>query len=388
MNVESTTKVDEELTGASVQVEEVSVASEDSFAEGYAISVNLKLSLDDFLFNCKVKLPAEGVNAIWGPSGSGKTTLLRCLAGLEKRASGDVSFGEQIWQNKKQFLPTHQRPIGYVFQESSLFSHMSVRDNLDFGRKRANTLSNTREFSEIIELLGIKKLLDRQPESLSGGEKQRVAIARAMLMKPKLLLMDEPLASLDDTRKSQFLDYLKKVLVQYPIPVLYVSHSLPEITRIADRLVVMREGSVISNGKLIESFLAEQLKDLSHQPFSLVEGVVAKVESQQGLTEVLAGKTTFRLPLQTVKALQRIRLHFSARDISLCLNQPHDSSILNIIPCDIVDIRSFETGQIVVGLQFAGGELLAVISQYSCDQLKLKVGLKLFAQIKAVSIVR
>ncbi|HQN45845.1 MAG TPA: molybdenum ABC transporter ATP-binding protein, partial [Rugosibacter sp.] len=209
-----------------------------------------------FTLDVNLQLPAQGITALFGPSGSGKTSLLRCIAGLEKVSNGHLIVNGECWQADNVFLPVHRRALGYIFQEASLFPHLSVQGNLDYGavrsrRQKTNTAEPVDQ-RNIVELLGIGHLLQRQPERLSGGERQRVAIARALLAAPKLLLMDEPLAALDFERKREILPYLERLRDELAIPVIYVSHALDEVSRLADHLVMLDAGKAIASGSLTE----------------------------------------------------------------------------------------------------------------------------------------
>ncbi len=203
----------------------------------------LKVQYSGFSLDVDLALPGRGITALFGQSGSGKTTILRCIAGLEKARDAFISVNGEVWQDdaKDFFVPTHKRSLGYVFQEASLFPHLSVRSNLDYGRKRAGK-KDDKVFEHTITLLGIGHLLDRLPEKLSGGESQRVAIARALLTEPKLLLMDEPLSALDARRKEEILPYIERIQSTLSIPILYVSHQPDEVMRLADHLVLLAEG--------------------------------------------------------------------------------------------------------------------------------------------------
>ena len=198
--------------------------------------------LGDFALDVDLTAPSEGITAIFGRSGAGKSTLLRCIAGLE-RLPGRLIVQGQVWQDGRTFLPPHRRPVGYVFQEPSLLPHLSVRGNLDYGFRRAT--ARRIGFEEAVELLGLKPLLPRSTLKLSGGERQRVAIGRALLAQPELLLMDEPLSSLDVRAKAEILPYLERLHQSLQVPVLYVSHDASEIARIADRLMLMQEGRIL-----------------------------------------------------------------------------------------------------------------------------------------------
>ena len=217
------------------------------------IHARFKLDWPGFSLDVDLDLPARGVTALFGHSGSGKTTLLRCIAGLERAPGGYVAIDGEVWQDADRFLPTHQRPLGYVFQEASLFQHLSARGNLEYGRKRAKGVMGRAALDHVIELLGIGALLERRPDQLSGGERQRVAIARALAVKPRLLLMDEPLAALDLARKQEILPYLERLHDELEIPILYVSHSPDEVARLADHIVVMQAGRSVASGPLVET---------------------------------------------------------------------------------------------------------------------------------------
>lgn len=195
------------------------------------IQARLRLDWPGFTLDVDLSLPCHGVTALFGPSGSGKTTLLRCIAGLERAPQGFLAVNGEIWQDGKHWLPTHMRPLGYVFQEASLFSHLSVMGNLRYGLKRLSD-DQHKSLDQVIELLGIEHLLDRKPDRLSGGERQRVGIARALAVRPRILLMDEPLAALDLQRKQEILPYLERLHEELAIPVLYVSHSPDEVARL------------------------------------------------------------------------------------------------------------------------------------------------------------
>ena len=205
------------------------------------IQAQFKLSYSGFALDVDLALPGRGISAIYGASGSGKTSLLRCIAGLD-RAVGQLCVNGEVWQDESHFLPPHQRSLGYVFQEASLFAHLTVRGNLDYGLNRLAPAQRKVSLDHALDLLGIAHLMERKPEGLSGGERQRVAIARALLTSPRLLLMDEPLAALDLPRKREILPYLERLHTELDIPLLYVSHSPDELARLADHLVVLELG--------------------------------------------------------------------------------------------------------------------------------------------------
>ncbi len=216
------------------------------------IQANYSIQRDDFQLEVKVELPSEGVIALFGPSGCGKTTLLRCIAGLESPDSGYLKVKEEVWQNERIFLPCHKRSVGYVFQESSLFPHLNVKQNLEFGYKRRFRRAMGYDFSEFIDKFDLKTLLSRSPETLSGGQQRRIAICRALLTNPRLLLMDEPLTGLDQNGKDEILVFLNQIFTDLSIPVLYVSHSRDEITKLGGLLLEYQSGMRKDNGSTID----------------------------------------------------------------------------------------------------------------------------------------
>ncbi|HEX5756043.1 MAG TPA: molybdenum ABC transporter ATP-binding protein, partial [Arenimonas sp.] len=243
------------------------------------IAAKFALDWPGFALDVELALPARGVSALFGPSGSGKTTVLRCLAGLE-RARGAMRVGNEVWQDQARFLPTHRRPIGYVFQDAALFPHLSVLGNLRYGQRRSRDASSV-DLKQAIELLGIGDLLDRKPDTLSGGERQRVAIARALAVGPRLLLLDEPLAALDAARKREVLPYLETLHESLDIPVVYVSHSSDEVARLADHLVLLDAGRVRAQGPLLQ--LAADLeiaRCFGEQPGVVIDAQLAERDTQ------------------------------------------------------------------------------------------------------------
>ncbi|WP_168204185.1 molybdenum ABC transporter ATP-binding protein [Aliikangiella coralliicola] len=354
------------------------------------ISAKFSFRNPNFYFDIELNIPVSGITAVFGQSGAGKTTLLRCIAGLEKIAGGQLKFGEQQWQSADQFLPVHQRPIGYVFQESALFEHLNVLENLNYGRKRAHSGVNQEEFERIVELMGISQLLSNNAALLSGGEKQRVAIARALMMKPEILLMDEPLASLDRKRKQEVMEYLENLHRELSIPILYVSHSVEEVTRLATYIVVLERGKIVKHGDIKRVLSDHILQDMmADEPFTLLFGQVISACNEYCLTEVKIDGHTIYMPRQNVSDEQLIRLHLNARDISITLQKPQQTSVLNVFECQVIEIGDATgNGQCMVRLSLNNTELLAKISDYSRVILNLRPAQKVFAQIKAVSVVQ
>lgn len=350
---------------------------------------NISLERRDFSLRAEFEIPARGVLGIFGHSGSGKTTLLRCIAGLENDVSGRITLNRQHWLSASRSLPTHRRNLGYVFQESRLFPHKTVQKNLDYGaRRRLPGISgNGVDSAHLLELLAIGHLLQRKPHELSGGEKQRVAIARALLKRPDILLMDEPLASLDDSRKQEILPYLERLHDELSIPMLYVSHSLPEVSRLCDRMLVLEEGRVVFAGDT-HAALVDAASPLSHarNAAAMLEGVVIQHDPEHQLTTVQT-QAGNRLLLQGALAVgQKKRLRIKANDISVCLSRPAGSSILNILAGSITESMDEADGTVLLKVNCGGDDLLARISQLSYMKLKLEPGVSVFAQIKVVSI--
>lgn len=340
-----------------------------------------------FCLNVDLTLPALGITAIFGHSGSGKTTLLRCIAGLDRAKQGQLRVKDTVWQADKLFLPTHKRPLAYVFQESSLFEHLSVKGNLHFGLKRVAVPPTKQHFNKVLELLGIAPLLSRFPAKLSGGERQRVAIARALLVNPQILLMDEPLASLDGARKQEILHYLQRLPEVFEVPIIYVSHSVDEVVRLADHLVVLDSGKVLSQGPL-----SELINDLDF-PLALGSdtGAVLQVkvverDSQWHLLRAVFAGGHFYLP-DTGEAIgQNLRLHILARDVSLTLSEHTDTSILNRLAGTVEALEDDKDAVMtLVKLKVGQSSILARLTCRSAKHLQLQPGSKVWAQIKSVA---
>lgn len=357
-----------------------------------SIDVSVRVCKGDFLLDANFTAPASGVTAIFGRSGCGKSTLLRTLAGLEAgQEGGHIVVNGVPWLQNGKFVPTHKRQVAYVFQEPTLFTHMTVRGNLEYGLKRNGRKQSAASFDEIVSLLGVDDFLERRPNTLSGGERQRVAIARALLSAPQLLLMDEPLAALDMHSKSEILPFLDRLCADFRVPVLYVSHSPDEVVRLADHLIVMGQGRVVEEGPLqqvlgrIDSPLAR-----ADDAFSVLTCNVAELAGPHGLSVLsTAGGESIYVPRINVDH-GTIRLKVDARDVSICLDRPVGSSILNVLAAQIVSLSAVDAkGQILVQLQLpmSHENLLARISEYSAQQLSLSPGGRIFAQIKAIALL-
>jgi len=347
-----------------------------------------------FRLDVDLRLPGRGVTAVFGPSGCGKTTLLRAVAGLTRPAPGRVVVAGDVWQDDAAgvWRPTHQRALGMVFQEASLFDHLSARGNLDFGLRRVPAAQRRVPLAQAIELLGIGHLLNRRPAQLSGGERQRVAIARALATSPRLLLLDEPLAALDAARKAEVLPWFERLARELRIPVLYVTHSLDEVARLADHLLLLHGGQAVAQGP-VAGLLARLDVAQAHGDAAgaLIDGVVDHFDAAYHLLHVrFAGGTIQCVPAPGAPARrpgQRVRLRVQARDVSLTLSAARDTSILNMLPATVDALADDGPAQVLVALHAGDTPLLARVTRKSADALRLAPGQRVFAQIKGVAVL-
>lgn len=352
------------------------------------IKARFKLDWPGFTLDVDLALPGRGVTALFGHSGSGKTTLLRCLAGLERPSHGRLEFKGKIWQDEKTWLPTHQRPIGYVFQEASLFPHLSILGNLNFGLKRSTTAQRV-GLEQAIELLGIGHLLDRKPDTLSGGERQRVGIARALAVGPEILLMDEPLAALDLKRKQEILPYLERLHDELAIPVIYVSHSPDEVARLADHIVAMDGGRVVADGPLVETLARLDLPiRLGEDVGVVLDATVGEVDSEWHLARVdFAGGSLWTRD-RGVPTGKHVRVRVLARDVSLAVHHPEPSSIQNVLDGTVESMAADDhPGLLLVRVQIGASQLVARLTRRSAAQLGIAPGLPVSVQIKSVALM-
>jgi molybdate transport system ATP-binding protein len=349
--------------------------------------------LGAFALDVAFDAPARGVTALFGPSGCGKTTVLRCVAGLQ-RLDGRFALDGDAWQDGAFFQPIHKRPIGYVFQEANLFPHMSVRANLLYGHRRTvgRGVPETIRLDEVVDLLGIGHLLDRSPQNLSGGERQRVAIGRALLSQPRLLLMDEPLAALDRFSKDDILPYLERLHDVLSVPVLYVSHDIAEVERLADHLVLLREGRVVASGP-VQELQADPALPIARMPEAGVTlpAVVAGHDGAYGLTalDLAGGRLLVPGDLGGTGTHRRVRI--AATDVSLARRPSEGSTILNVMPARVVAAEPQDAVQVMavvaLGDDGQGARMLARVTRKSWEMLGLAPGQPVFAQVKGVALV-
>ncbi|MDX9668907.1 MULTISPECIES: molybdenum ABC transporter ATP-binding protein [unclassified Pseudomonas] len=357
------------------------------------IDARLKITYSGFSLDVDLHLPGRGVTALYGHSGSGKTTCLRCIAGLERAEQGFIQVNDEVWQDSERriFVPPHKRALGYVFQEASLFPHLSVLANLQFGLKRIAKAERRVDMAQATELLGIGHLLERHPQHLSGGERQRVGIARALLTSPKLLLMDEPLAALDSQRKNEILPYLQRLHDELDIPVLYVSHAQDEVARLADHLVLLSDGKALASGPIGETLARLDLPmAMGDDAGVIIEGQVSAYDADYQLLslQLPATEMNIRVTHAPMAVGQTLRAKVHARDISLSQHDSEASSILNRLPVTVVSEQAADnTAHVLIRLDAGGTPLLARITRFSRDQLGIHPGQHLWAQIKAVAVL-
>jgi len=353
-----------------------------------SIEARFQIEREGFSLHVDLQLQARGITAIFGPSGCGKTTLLRAIAGLERAPQGYLRFGEQLWQDGNRFVPPHRRPIGYVFQEPSLFAHLNVRRNIEYGLRRVRPEARRVSLDDAIELLGIAPLLQRRPTQLSGGEAQRVAIARALAVSPELLLLDEPLAALDDARRQEIMPYLESLHRELAMPVLYVSHARDEVARLGDHMLLLENGRVQASGPVDQLFARLDLA-LAHGPEteSMIEAVVAAHDEHYALTYLDFPGGRFSVPRSRLPLGSPARLQIKARDVSITLQHQSHTSILNIFPATVDALQAENPSQITVRLLCGGVPLLARITRRSADELDLAPGASVYVQVKSVALL-
>lgn len=353
------------------------------------LDARCRLAYPGFELDAELHLPVAGVTALFGPSGSGKSSLLRLLAGLERFPGNRIAFDGEIWQDdaKSVFVPPHRRGIGFVFQDARLFPHLSVHANIAYGLRRTPVGERRFLLERVVEVLDLGALLQRRPETLSGGERQRVAIARAVLTSPRMLFLDEPLAALDAERKEEILAFIERLALELHVPILYVSHALEEVLRLARSLVLISQGRIVADGPLEE--LTVRL-DLRPYTARLDAGAVLRVTV--GRHDVARGITHFAFhggellgPFTDLPVGAEVNLRIRSRDVALSLHPPQGTSILNILPGRVVEVGHDPGPQVHVLLD-VGKPLWARIMRQSVEDLGLAAGKPVYALIKAVAI--
>ncbi len=384
--------------------------SQDPGTNAHAIRAEFRGTLGKFVLDAGFTAPSKGVTALFGPSGCGKTTVLRCIAGLNRLADGVCEIDSEVWQDRDgTFLPTHKRPLGYVFQETSLFPHLSVRKNLLFGAPRHSVAAvvdrgravsdraysgdgaHMIAFDEVTDLLGVTPMLDRSPRNLSGGERQRVAIGRALLSQPKLLLMDEPLSALDRVTKGEILPFLERLRDRLSLPIVYITHDIAEVERLADQVVLMEKGHVLATGPLAKLQSDPSLPlAMARDAAVTLEACVSAYDATYNLVTVSVpgGRFTVSGGPAPVGEMRRVRV--IAGDVSLAREPPGPSSILNIAPGRIVSVSPVDASELVavvaLGVDGQGVRLLSRLTRKSWDQLGLSADAPVFVQVKTVAL--
>jgi len=356
------------------------------------IEARFRKQAGDFQLNVDLSLPSDGITGLFGESGSGKTSLLRCIAGLD-RSEGHLTVNAETWQDEVHFIPVHQRPLAYLFQEASLFPHLSVRRNLEYGLRRVDSDRKRISLGQVIDWLGLGQLLGRDPSRLSGGERQRVAIARALLTSPALVLMDEPLSALDHRSKQEILPYLEKLHTELEIPVIYVTHSPDEIARLADHLVVLERGQVIAQGPLRETLARTDLPvRLGDDTGVVIEATITGKNSDWHLAEASFAGGELWVPDMGKACGEALRIRILARDVSIALEAHTDSSIINILPARITGIaEDNHPAARLVGVNIGKDEsitpMVARVTGRSVDTLALSKGMSIWIQVKSVAVI-
>jgi len=352
------------------------------------IQLRYQLQRRDFALDVDLELPLRGISGVFGASGAGKTSLLRCVAGLERPASGRLLVAGDTWQDSSSGIwrDVHEREIGYVFQEPRLFPHLDVLGNIEYGQRRRERGAKN-NLDQVVALLGLENMLQRRADELSGGEAQRVAIARALLCSPRFVLMDEPLASLDQARKDEILPFLDRLHAESDVPVIYVSHNIDEVCRLCDYLVVLENGSVAASGDLQSVLVSADAKVLGgDQAGSVIHGTVVSYDANDDLTRLQFSGGDLWVPGKAAADGAELRLRIRASDVSLCRVRPEQSTILNIVPARVESVRSDDGAAALVRVALGEASILSRVTRRSVRELDLQPGDEVFAQIKSVAV--
>lgn len=363
------------------------------------LDISVEAQRGEFQLSTKLQVAEAGVTALFGASGSGKTSLLRVLAGFD-RATGSIRCGNEIWLDSEAGInvPTHQRGVGLMFQDARLFAHLNVAENLQFARRRAAKLPQIVDYDAVVAAFELEPLLARRSTELSGGEAQRVALARTLLTQPQLLLLDEPLAALDDQRKADLLPYLETLVREFSIPLLYVSHDIDEVARLAPNMVVLEAGAVVAQGTTAELFARLDLPEVSGrlEAHALLQGVVVEQDQHWQLTRLSVGGQELSVPLRARLVVgNQVQLRVRARDVALAIAKPTGLSIRNVLAGRLVELQqSVESpfAEVLIELSDGGvstgealGYLRSRITRAAAAELQLSEGQTLYALVKTVS---
>ena len=364
------------------------------------LAIDIRLARDEFSLRFDAELKLKGITAVFGPSGAGKTTLLRVVAGLEKGALGRVALGDELWQDtdRRVMVPAHARHLGYVFQDGRLFPHLTVEGNLLFAAERAQRrnrggrateadarIASETSMSAVVRALDLKKLLARKPDTLSGGEVQRVAMGRALLTAPRAMLLDEPLSALDLRRKAEIIPYVERLTGDFGVPVLYVTHNVDEVARLASSMVLLAEGRVAAMGGVADILERVELWPITGrlEAGSVLEAIAGK--TRDGMTSLDLQGETLRVPAIGVAAGKPVHLRVQARDVAVACERPERLSIRNVLPAIVVNIEFTESPFVELLLDVNGQHLRSRVTREAVEDLGLRVGQPVFALVKSVA---
>lgn len=358
------------------------------------LELRLRVVRGDFTLDVEGSIDLDCVTAVFGPSGSGKSTLLRAIAGFESPHEGRIAFGDEVWLDTaaRRDLPAHRRAAGMLFQDARLFDHLDVEGNLAFAEKRRTPTARRFARDEVVTALDLTSLLSRRVTALSGGERQRVALARTLLSSPRLLLLDEPLSGLDRERKAEILPYLEEVIRRFALPTLFVSHDIDEVVRLADRVWVVSEGRLQTEGPIATIVERLDLEPLTgrFEAGVVVEGRVVSHDPRLHLTRVDVHGDAFTMPLlERLAEGDPVRMRIRARDVALAIQRPEGLSIRNVVPGQIADlVPEPETGSALAFVQLRGDRIQARLTLAAVEELGLEAGSRVYALIKSVSFER
>jgi len=355
-----------------------------------SIKALYKKSLGEFNFDAEFAIPEHGITILFGPSGSGKTTLLNCIAGFQQADLAYFSLHDRVFDDSENNIRvnTQQRRIGYVFQDTRLFPHLTVKQNLDYGYTRNDQSNAISNHNELISIFSLQALLQHYPHQLSGGQKQRVALARALLANPQLLILDEPMSALDRSAKQELMPYLESIHNQFTIPVIYVSHDLREVLRLGDYILLMEDGRIIDHGDLMDLYVKQPILTQDEGASFILNGQVKYVDDNHGISTIICYGHPVYISEKLLERGQQARILVHAQDVSLTLSHASDSSILNILPATVQKILPEVNGKHLVECDIGGAQILAMISIRSVENLGLVKGREVFAQFKATAMVR
>jgi molybdate transport system ATP-binding protein len=352
------------------------------------IEIAVRHDFAGFSLDAELRIGRDGITALFGPSGAGKTTLVNAVAGILRPREGRIVVDDHVLLDTASgiFVPPRARHIGYVFQDARLFPHMSVENNLRFGWRRAANKASPGEFAHVLDLLGLEPLLARRPAKLSGGEKSRVALGRALLASPRLLLLDEPLAALDAARKSDILPYLERLRDEAKLPMIYVTHSLDEVMRLADDLILVKGGRVAAQGRVFDLLPDLEFAAMSGAPpVGAVFAATVAAQREDGLTALAFDGGELAVGRLDRPIGSHLRVRLRAEDIMLALEEPKAISANNILPAAVTSVQPYETN-VDVQLLCGGVKLVSRITRASLARLAIAPGTKVFAIVKSVTV--